>query len=377
MPLLYCGIDEAGYGPLLGPLCVAIAAIRLDEWDKGGPAPDLWKLLGDGVCRKPADKRRRIAIDDSKKLKRPNDSTTCHPLAHLERAVLTFLSSLAPEGRPNVATGEGCRRRPQPVEEIRESLRPEGAEEEPETTQPPSLDTDLLAHVGVTLESHLWYSGPPLPLPVSTTRADIAIAANLLRLALARAGASCPILRCEAIGESAFNDILARTGTKAAATGHAITRFLRDVWDHHAVVADTCEGGPRLICDRQGGRTHYADSLAAALPGTTITPLEESPQRSRYLVAGSTCRIAGDTRPRALTITFMPDSETRHFPVALASMLAKYVRELMMARFNRYWCAQMPELKPTAGYTQDARRWLRDAAPVLTDAARAALIRRA
>jgi hypothetical protein len=58
-------------------------------------------------------------------------------------------------------------------------------------------------------------------------------------------------------------------------------------------------------------------------------------------------------------------------------MMAKLVRELMMARFNRYWCGFIPELKPTAGYNQDARRWLRDAAGVLTNEHRRVLIRRA
>ena len=43
--------------------------------------------------------------------------------------------------------------------------------------------------------------------------------------------------------------------------------------------------------------------------------------------------------------------------VALASMTAKLVRELAMHRFNRHWCGRVPELKPTAGYRQDASRW--------------------
>jgi hypothetical protein len=41
-------------------------------------------------------------------------------------------------------------------------------------------------------------------------------------------------------------------------------------------------------------------------------------------------------------------------------MVSKYVRELFLRRFNRYWQAQQPGLRPTAGYVQDARRFLRD-----------------
>ena len=35
--MLYVGVDEAGYGPLLGPLVVAVAALRLTEPDQQCP----------------------------------------------------------------------------------------------------------------------------------------------------------------------------------------------------------------------------------------------------------------------------------------------------------------------------------------------------
>ena len=47
------------------------------------------------------------------------------------------------------------------------------------------------------------------------------------------------------------------------------------------------------------------------------------------------------------------------FPqVGLASMLAKYLREAFMALFNEHFRRICPDVAPTAGYTQDARRWL-------------------
>jgi hypothetical protein len=64
-------------------------------------------------------------------------------------------------------------------------------------------------------------------------------------------------------------------------------------------------------------------------------------------------------------------------PVALASMIAKLTRELAMMRFNRYFAARMPELKPTAGYYGDAGRWLRDIGDVLLPEERSAMVRRA
>ena len=39
-------------------------------------------------------------------------------------------------------------------------------------------------------------------------------------------------------------------------------------------------------------------------------------------------------------------------------MTAKYLRELHMVLLNRWWSEHLPELKPTAGYPQDARRFI-------------------
>ena len=61
----------------------------------------------------------------------------------------------------------------------------------------------------------------------------------------------------------------------------------------------------------------------------------------------------------------MPEAERQHLPVALASMTAKYVRELFMLRFNRFFSRAVPELRPTAGYVTDARRFLSDVQPVI------------
>ena len=84
MALLLAGIDEAGYGPTLGPLCVGMTLFRVRDWEPGQEAPDLWKLLSGTVCKKPSDARRRIPIADSKALKLANDTKTRHPLVHLE-----------------------------------------------------------------------------------------------------------------------------------------------------------------------------------------------------------------------------------------------------------------------------------------------------
>ena len=56
-------------------------------------------------------------------------------------------------------------------------------------------------------------------------------------------------------------------------------------------------------------------------------------------------------------LTIQPRADTEHFCVALASMASKYLRELLMLEFNRFWQSHVADLKPTAGYPGDAARF--------------------
>jgi ribonuclease HII len=60
-------------------------------------------------------------------------------------------------------------------------------------------------------------------------------------------------------------------------------------------------------------------------------------------------------------VRFAVQAESLSLPVALASCIAKYVRETCMRAFNAGFAALEPALEPTAGYVTDARRWLKDA----------------
>jgi ribonuclease HII len=340
MALIYAGIDEAGYGPLLGPLCVGMACFRVDAWDESQGAPNLWRTLKNAVCRAPRDKKRRIAIDDSKKLKLANSSETLHPVAHLERGVLAFLAARLAEACPDCVPD----------------------------------DLAFLARVGAEMPAEPWYAGDPLPWPVSLTAPEVGIAANRLRLDLERAGVGLLDLRCRVIGEGRFNDLCDAAGTKAGATECALFEHLRTIWDRWAAPG---EGGAphavRVVCDRQGGRTRYTDLLQRAFPGAEVAETHHAADQSRYELHGP----GPDGRERRMHVLFLIESEADHLPVALASMLAKLTRESMMARFNRHWSARLPELKPTAGYRSDAWRWLQDAAPAIAgEDERRALIRR-
>lgn len=377
--IIYAGIDEAGYGPLLGPLCLALAVFRAplppravspgvaptpDASTGAVRPPDLWRALRSAVCKEPRHARSgRLAINDSKKVKlanglgapgrpageagagwpgAPRETLSAHALTHLEAGVLCFL------GAADAVAGSGAETAGAPI----------------------ASDDDLLRALGADLERHPWYVGAPLALPVAHTHESLRIRGNCLRAALASAGVSCLSLRARAVGESAFNDGCRRWGSKAAVNFRAASSLLREVWDRWAVIDPGAEplapGGPRVVVDRQGGRAHYAPALRGAFPEAAVEILDERERVSRY-------RLRADERE--MTVLFQVEAEQAHLPVALASMTAKYLRELAMARLNRHFTSRAPSLAPTAGYAQDARRWLRDASPILTADMRRALIR--
>jgi hypothetical protein len=339
MSLLLAGIDEAGYGPTLGPLTVGLSIFRLNDIDPAMGTPNLWDLLGTGVCKEPgrggkSDAKGRIAIADSKRLKLANSVSTTHPLVHLERGVLACMASR-----------EGCG-------------------DEPCTT-----DDSLLKDLGTAWPDHACYAGGPSPLPVAHAAAELGIAGSILARSLSRSNIDLVTLRCRLMPEREFNAIVRSTGSKAQATSTALAEHLRHAWN----ILGTSPDGTRLgiVCDRQGGRMTYADLLDAALPNSLITIIEETEARSQYTV---------EKDGRRAGIAFLVEAESAHLPVALASMVAKYVRELAMARFNRSWSRRCVELKrdpvrPTAGYALDARRWLDDMNATLTREDRESLVR--
>jgi ribonuclease HII len=55
-------------------------------------------------------------------------------------------------------------------------------------------------------------------------------------------------------------------------------------------------------------------------------------------------------------VSFEIDADQRHLPVAFASMIGKYVRELWMARQNRFYQAHVPEMVDVSGYHDPVTR---------------------
>lgn len=65
------------------------------------------------------------------------------------------------------------------------------------------------------------------------------------------------------------------------------------------------------------------------------------------------------------TVRFLLDGDRIHPPISVASMFGKYVRELFMARLNRFFAARLPGHVPVSGYGDPVTRAFLRRAPAL------------
>ncbi len=308
MPWLI-GIDEAGYGPNLGPLVMTSVALHVPD------QTDRWQTLRSAVRRAGDKDEGQFLVDDSKAV-----FGSARGLRALETSVLATLHSW-PIDPPLSLHGFLNQLAPDSMAELQAECW--YLEEQGQRCILP------LEAAGDTLESH------------STRWTRVCAEANTIR------GPVRTILLCPAH----FNALVERAGSKGAALAHCLTRLIRL---NLTLLPE--EQPVSFFVDKHGGRNTYAAILQEALSEGMVLAQQESMLRSDYLVMGLS---------RGVRFTMQPRADQDHFEVALASMISKYIREVLMDQFNQYWQALVPGLEPTAGYPVDAGRFFKAIQPVL------------
>ena len=307
------GIDEAGYSPLLGPLVVSAAGFEAEAV----PA-DWWAELKLPRAAGGAARSALPPVDDSKKIYTPSKGA-----AGLELAVLAFLKAIG--------------RAPTTLRLLLDCLDAQ-------------VDTD----------AYPWYRGADVSLPFAAEPEAIDRAAGELSRTFENSGIRFTGFRSEPMAVGDYNARLHLHDKKSLvlfqSTLELVSVFLRP------------GKAARFLVDKQGARNFYGELISQYFFGCRVQRKVESKKISEYSVRHNTAEF---------DISFCMKGDAFHLPIALASMCSKYVRELFMEMFNRYWRSVRPGIRPTSGYQLDGRRFIEgiSASPEYAEIPRSLLVR--
>ena len=301
------GIDEAGYGPLLGPLVASSVVFSLPE---DHLKADMWKILDRAVGKQKRQLSGRLLITDSKKA-----YTKSAGVSHLRRSVLSALSCV---GKNADTAGK-----------LLETLSPE-----------------CFGRLG----EYPWYTEINDQM-LGGDADDIRLATSVLKSTMESAGMKLLDMSSRCLDVGYYNRMVANVKNKADVLFTSICGLIQNAFDR------TAKGQTlQVIVDRQGGRIGYRRPLLKMFPEMDLKILRQDPKIGSY-------ELCGDGK--VMRIHFTTKADDRFLPVALASMTSKYVREIMMDSINDHFVSQCADLKPTAGYWQDGKRFIGDLAEKL------------
>lgn len=297
---IVAGIDEAGLGPILGPLVVSAAAFSIPE-EKA--KSNMWPMLSDSVSKNKKRLAGRLLICDSKKA-----YTSAIGIGFLEKTVLTCLKYFGTV--PDTAAG------------LVEILNAESRQK---------------------LLEKPWYK-KITEQKINFNTDEISISAGVLKRDLEKNGMEMIALKSCCIEAAEYNELIDKVRNKSRVVFHIVCRLINEI-------LRTRHKNYHIVIDRQGGRMRYAQPLRTMFGEMALRVIEENDNVSSYELL---------TSEKQIKIDFVVRADDYYLPVGLASMTSKYLREQMMISLNNYFLEKCSELKPTAGYWTDGNRFIED-----------------
>ncbi|MCD4832029.1 MAG: hypothetical protein K8R02_09565 [Anaerohalosphaeraceae bacterium] len=298
------GIDEAGVGPLLGPLVISATAFSIPRQLLKA---DLWQKFSDSVRKSKKSLAGRILITDSKKAL--GAKTSANPKKHLEKAVLASLLSLG---------------------------------KTPATTK--QLLSELFPNCLPRLNNYDWY-GKNLDCKLRHNADEISICSQAFADSMAKNQTSMLLMKSVCLDVAYYNEMIEKVRNKSTVIFSALCGLIYDI------LKNIKNQNYQFVIDRQGGRTKYTQPLRKMFPEMSLKVITEEKNISSYELTDS---------QRTIRLHFLVKADSKQLPVSLASMVSKFVRELLMDCINRYFTSQCDGLKPTAGYWTDGTRFVEE-----------------
>ncbi len=298
----FSGLDEAALGPRLGPFCAG--QIEFIGEKDCSLSTDLYDSLKDSIVSE-NDGSCRIVVNDSKKMYSPGQG-----IRNLEHGVGVFLELAGINFPYNLhdMVSTLC-----PPEDCKEMKGSPWFEVCSRLVLPMSdIDAGRIKRDAMMVEQNM-------------KSVNIRFLRPKLRFVTAKS----------------FNELIVSHQGKS----HAVRSVLHRLLSHGVNLHDSAPG--RLTIDRQGGRRYYRDWLSELFAGIPIRIIEEGSIRSTYMVGN-------------LHIEFLVSADSKRLETAIASMFAKYLREAGMFSFNHWWSERIIGIRPTAGYPQDADRFIQN-----------------
>jgi ribonuclease HII len=215
----------------------------------------------------------------------------------------------------------------------------------------PKTDAELFDIVGGVVQLPFMYAKPDFSL--QKISADWEMRSERFFLSGLFQG-----VRSRIIFPNEYNAMLKKYGSKGELLSNVtlklVVRLIED-WGGNGGgnCGDDLLSGVLVLCDKHGGRNCYVELLSRYFRDDLVCVKVESREVSIYKLRG-------------IEFRFIAKGESQ-VPIALASMFSKYIRELLMHRFNFFWQTKIPTIKPTAGYPEDAKRFIKEIENVLQE----------